>query len=183
MGKPRHPATHPLTLERWPEERHMTHRAMLLWAMQATSLRSYRATARAMGRSDGTIRGWCEKGSWKARLASHKDGDQVALDLYRREYMADFGPVEIPHVAANVIRPLGSLHTDDPVEVASQLTRDRVAKTMGTTTREVEQAVVPRVLMEQVLAVVVVLLDLLHRMVIQVVLVQLVVKVPMVLVD
>lgn len=135
------PDNQPYTLDRWNQERREWHRALLLWAMQAPSMRSFRAVARALGCSDGSVRGWAGTRDWKQRVAAHGEhADQHALDLYRSEYMADFGKLEIPHVAPNVVRPLGALDIDDPAAAAAELVRERTRKATGDTLAEVSQA-------------------------------------------
>ena len=140
---PTNPENEPEHLYRWKHERADWHRAMLLWAMQTPAERSVRATARAHGVTEGSIRKWKRVRRWEHRVAFHGDeADQVALDLYRDLYMADFGKLEIPHVAKGIIRELGSVHIkDDPVMATVQLARDRISKATGKTMREVEQAV------------------------------------------
>ena len=132
----------PETLDRWEGERADWHRALLLWAMQGVSLRSFRAVARAMGCSDGSIRTWAKNERWKHRVAAHGEADQYALDLYRQLYLADFGKLELPHVLENVVRPVGAIDLDDPAAAAAELTRERARKATGHTLAEVEQAVV-----------------------------------------
>jgi hypothetical protein len=110
----------PATLPRWPGERKDRHRGLLLWAMQHPSRgRSNRAVARAIGVSEGAVRGWRRDQCWDARAAGHEDADQVALDLYRAEYMVDFGVLELPHVAPNVALPLAGATLSDPVVKAA----------------------------------------------------------------
>jgi hypothetical protein len=131
----------PATLDRWPGERRDRHRALLLWAMQGPMDRSNRAVARALGVSDGSVRNWRRSSCWDARLEAHgDDGDQDALDRYRAEYMADFGRLEMPHVAGNVVRPLGAVDLRDPAAQASHQARQRVAQALPAAQAEAEQA-------------------------------------------
>jgi hypothetical protein len=132
----------PATLDRWQHEQSKRHRALLLYAMQGTEIRSFRAVARAMGCSEGGVRSWRDKGNWPERIAHHgNDADQYALDLYREHYLRTHGALEMPHVLENVVRPVGALNLDDPVQAAAQLTRQRAKAATGATLAEVEQAI------------------------------------------
>lgn len=129
------------TLERWEGERRDWHRAMLLWAMQHPEDRSNRAVARAMGVSEGSVRTWKVVRCWLARASTQgARSDQVALDMYRDEYMSDFGAHEMPHVAGNIVRAVGAVDLADPSAAAATLARDRVRNATGVTLSEVEQA-------------------------------------------
>lgn len=102
-------------IERRIGERRAHHRAMLLYGIQDPSRRSIRAVARAVGKSEGAIRGWRDRGEWIQRLASVGAGsDQAALDLYRATYMTDFGSTELPLVADRVAVPIGGTTLADP---------------------------------------------------------------------
>lgn len=146
------------TLDRWPGERTVVHRALLLWAMQTPKSRSNRAVSRAIGSahkgkgrrgqrkkgsgaSESAVRGWAKQNAWKARLAPYgEDADQYALDLYRSLYMADYGPIELPIVADRITRPLGSLELNSPAAQASHEARIRVSQALPMAKQEVEQA-------------------------------------------
>jgi hypothetical protein len=131
----------PATLDRWPGERRDLHRALLLYAMQAHGQRSMRAVARALGVSDGSVRNWRRSGCWDARLDGHgTEADGDALDLYRVAYMADFGQLEVPHVAQHVVQPLGSLDLRDPDAQAAHEAAQRAASAVSTAQAEVEQS-------------------------------------------
>jgi len=128
------------TLERWTGERRECHRAMLLWAMQNPADRSLRAVGRAMGRSDGGMRNWQRSQCWKHRVAAYnEDADQVALDVYRREYMKDFGSLELPHVAHAVVVPLGT-DLNSPAAKAAHASAIHVKSALDRATHAVEQA-------------------------------------------
>lgn len=138
---PSNPNDEPLTLDRWHAERRDHHRAMLLWAMQGPDLRSQRKVSRATGASESTIRNWRRARMWEQRCAHHgKHADQYALDLYRSEYMADFGKIEMPWVLPNIVRTVGGVDLDDPASVAAEQARERARKATGATVAEVEQA-------------------------------------------
>ena len=135
-------AGRPATLDRWPGERRDQHRAMLLWAMQSPMERSMRATARAMGASDGSVRNWRKAGAWDARVAGHPEhSDREALDRYRRDYLVDFGKLELPHVAQYVVEPLGPAAMDDPAAQAKHEARVHAARAVPLAQAEAEQAV------------------------------------------
>lgn len=131
----------PERLERWMGERRDRHRGLLLWAMQSPYERSMRAVARAMGKSEGTIRNWRAQGCWELRAKGHEESvDQDALDLYRAEYMADFGTIELPHVARYIVRTLGAIDLNDPAAQAAHDARVRTANAIPKAKKEVEQA-------------------------------------------
>jgi hypothetical protein len=79
--------------------------------------------ARALAGSNSTIRDWEKRFDWERRGDSAGvRADEQAVKLYRELYGKDFGPVELPEVAAFVGVPLG-------VRPASPLTdRQRVAE-------------------------------------------------------
>jgi hypothetical protein len=58
--------------------------AFLLWCMMAAPSRSKRLLARAMGKSDGTIRYWSNKHKWSRRMALVADAEWKALGAYRQ---------------------------------------------------------------------------------------------------
>lgn len=140
-ASPRLPDHSKTSLARDSAERRDHHRALLLWVMQTPSLRSQRAVARSMGKADGTIRLWRQGGHWKERAESAGEhADQVALDLYRTEYMAEFGEIEIPHVAKGVVRSIGDLNMKDPLAAATEMVRQNVRHAVNNTLAEVNQA-------------------------------------------
>lgn len=131
----------PATLDRWPGERRDHHRALLLWAMQSPVKRSMRASARAMGISDGAVRKWKARSCWQARAEGHgEDADQYALDQYRAHYLADYGKLELPHVARFIVRPLGATDMRDPVAQAAHDARRHTAHVIPAAHDEAEQA-------------------------------------------
>jgi len=110
----------PAQLQAWPGEKRNKHRGLLLWAMMHPARgRSNRAVSRALGVSEGAIRNWRRDGCWDVRAAAHEDSDSVALDIYRREYIEDYGALELPHVAPRVVQPIAGLHLGDPVVTAA----------------------------------------------------------------
>lgn len=93
------------TLHRRPREREQPHRALLLWAMQHPDRRSLRAVARALGRGASTVHNWQHTNDWTARAAV-PGSENAAVAEYRRLYLADYGPVELPKVAGRMVVPL-----------------------------------------------------------------------------
>lgn len=131
----------PLTMERWPGERHTHHRALLLYAMQAPSLRSGRAVGKAVGISEATARNWKKKSKWDARLSTydHEETDEIALSMYRRLYMMDYGEAELPQVAKNILRPLGAHTLKDEGAMAAHEATKRAQNAVGDSMHAVEQ--------------------------------------------
>ncbi len=130
-------------LERKVGERRTHHRALLLYAMQAENKRSVRAVARAIGISEGTARNWRKKSEWDSRISHHAElADAVALAVYRREYLADFGKIELKHIAKNVVQPIASGDLDsDEAKVQHEATV-AASKAVGKSMQAVEQATV-----------------------------------------
>lgn len=85
---------HPLS--RRADERPERHRAWLLWLAQDPDQRSWRLVSRAVGRDESTIRGWRSKHKWNARTKAAGEGAQaMALAMYRRDYLARHGRLEL----------------------------------------------------------------------------------------
>ena len=68
-------------LAKRPNEREICHRALLLYTMQAEEARSFRSTAKAIGRSDTGVKIWRKKHNWNQRIADTDNECQQALDL------------------------------------------------------------------------------------------------------
>lgn len=138
-GKP--PRKGDATLERWAGERELVHRALLLLAMQGPLDRSNRTTARAISRSEACIRNWRKGYEWDKRIAAYGDeADEVALQMYRRLYAADYGAAELIHVAKRVVRPLGGGGVLDEAAKAQRDAVANVSKTLSGAVHEVETA-------------------------------------------
>lgn len=105
--------SHPATLERLRGERTRLHRALLLYAMQHPEKRSIRAVARALAKSESTVRGWAASWSWDLRCEI-PSAEETAVALYRAHYVREFGPVELPEVERNVAIPLSASPSQDP---------------------------------------------------------------------
>lgn len=104
--KKRKPPHGPLTLERWPLERELAYRALLLYAMQHPIKRSLRAVARAIRRSQPTTQTMAFRQYWAERVDS-PTAEVDAVRLYRELYIVDWGQVELPEVEGNVAVPWG----------------------------------------------------------------------------
>ena len=132
-----------LTLERKIGERRTHHRALLLYGMQNSRKRSVRAVARALGISEGTARNWRKKSEWDARIAAQPEPhDLMCLQVYRREYMADFGQHELSHVARNITQPISSTDLQDSAARAQHEATVAAHNAVGDSMQAVEQATV-----------------------------------------
>lgn len=105
--------SHPATLERLSRERLVLHRGLLLYAMQHPEKRSLRAVARAVGRSESTIRGWAKTWSWDLRIEVSQC-EETAISIYRRDYLPEHGATELPEVEENVALPLSASPAQEP---------------------------------------------------------------------
>jgi hypothetical protein len=135
LRKPKAEPRGPLTLDRWPGEQVIHHRALLLWAMQHPSKRNQRAVARAISKSEGSIRQWCSQQRWHDR-ASAPRADADAVLLYRQLYLADHGATELPEVAPNVVVSVAAAkaesiplsEVDEDVRAADRLVREEILR-------------------------------------------------------
>ncbi len=100
-------------LDRRKKEKHLQHRALLLWAMQHPDKRSLRAVARAIARPESTLRGWMRTKNWAGR-GSDPDSEDMAIVIYRRLYLKEWGKIEIPEVQQFVVVPLSTTIKGDP---------------------------------------------------------------------
>ena len=89
------------------------HRGLLLFAMQHPERRSVRAVARALSVSESTIRGWVKQKDWDLRCDG-PEAEEHAVALYRRLYLQDHGPVELPEVADRVSVPMSANPRQQP---------------------------------------------------------------------
>lgn len=95
-------------------EQTLHHRALLLVAMQHPDHRSLRCAARALSKGEATLRGWSKTGEWTERMKA-PETEIVAVSMYRRLYLAQFGATEVPEVARNVVVPMSAtLGKQDP---------------------------------------------------------------------
>lgn len=130
---PKAEARGPLTLERWRHEHELHHRALLLWAMQHPSKRNQRAVARAVAKSEGSVRKWSSTNRWNDR-AEGPMADADAVRLYRQLYLAEHGPTELPEVQPFVVVPLGAPKAEEiplgeaeaDVAAADRLVREQI---------------------------------------------------------
>ena len=105
--------SHPATLDRLSRERLLGHRGLLLYAMQHPEKRSLRAVARAVGRSESTVRGWSKSWSWDLRCEVSQC-EETAIAIYRRDYLPEHGATELPEVEENVVLPLSASPAQEP---------------------------------------------------------------------
>ncbi len=132
----------PATLDRWPGVRLLVHRALLLHAMQSPDMRSGRATSKAIGRVESTIREWRRKYAWDARIAASPDHDRVALDMYRHTYMKEYGAIELPFVAERMRQAFGGeVHGGTEAARALQESAEARRNALPKALRVVESAV------------------------------------------
>ncbi len=75
------------------------HRGFLLWAMQSPDRRSLRATARAIGVSDSTIRAWKVKHVWDSRVMDDATGEVRAAQAYAATYHRTMGGRDVALLA------------------------------------------------------------------------------------
>jgi hypothetical protein len=141
MGKFRGPNT----LERWPTEKILVHRAMLLYGMQhpdavqSALTRSFRAVGRAINTPDATVRDWSKGHRWDERIKSVPDEESACVALYRSLYMDEHGATELPAIASRVIVPLLARSGVSQDSAADEvITR---ARQMSTATVRAEQAI------------------------------------------
>lgn len=87
-----------------PGESADNHRAFLLWAMQEPSRRSMRATSRALGVGDRTIRRWCADYGWEER-ARVEASDRLAWAEYLGRYAETYGVRGLAMVQDNMDFP------------------------------------------------------------------------------
>ena len=104
-----------MSLERRKNEKHIQHRAILLYAMQHPDKRSLRRVSRAVGRPESTLRGWIKSRDWHDR-SSAPNAEDAAVKIYRRLYLKKFGHIELPEVRVNVAVPLSTITKGDPAE-------------------------------------------------------------------
>mgnify|MGYP003641895887 CR=1 FL=1 len=103
----------PATLERLKNERFLAHRGLLLYVMQTPEKRSLRAVARAVGRSESTVRGWSKNWAWDFR-SEVSQAEETAISIYRAHYLRAHGTTELPEVEENITLPLSASPAQEP---------------------------------------------------------------------
>ncbi len=103
-------------IDKRPGEKVHSHRAFLLWLMQAPSKRSIRATARAVGKSDTALNGWKLTFGWVDREKAIGVGaDSLAARAYAARYHSVKGMVEVSRIihlmAVEYVGPQGNVPT------------------------------------------------------------------------
>ena len=100
-------------LDRRVREHIRHHRALLLFAMQHPEMRSNRLVARAVSKSEASIRKWRKDNDWDHR-ADALDAEDRAVELYNALYLAEHGVVELPVVISNVVVPMSANPNNQP---------------------------------------------------------------------
>lgn len=112
------------SLRRRKGESNREHRALLLFAMQMRSERSLRATSRAVGRSESTVRGWRERHRWRERMEAlgRKPvlAERRAAQAYRALYYPALRLREIVEIEDRLRTPF------EPEAVVEETIRDEV---------------------------------------------------------
>ena len=86
-------------------ESELAHRALLLYCMQTPSKRNMRGTARAVERSNSTVRGYAKTWDWSERIVG-PSRDAEAQQLYRQLYFDRVGMKEIAMIEKNIVAPI-----------------------------------------------------------------------------
>lgn len=97
------------------DERH--HRAFLLYAMQSEENRSLRATARALGASDNSVRKWRKKHDWHDRMTD-PEHCRHACDLYASTYHAKLGGRDVAIIQERLGAPYVAPGEEEKSEIA-----------------------------------------------------------------
>lgn len=102
-----------LSLDRMDGENRTAHRALILYAIQDADIRSFRAAASGVERSESTVRSWRDRWRWQERLEAAGAAVQTrALQVYRESYAYHYrGRDVIPAIQARMSVPILS---DDP---------------------------------------------------------------------
>jgi hypothetical protein len=98
-----------LDMERLVEEPAALHRAFLLFAMQDPDLRSLRAAAKGVEKSEGALRNWRTRWRWDERMQAEANGAAAqarALQLYRDHYAYHHRGRDVASVAHRMSAPL-----------------------------------------------------------------------------
>lgn len=103
-------------LERLTGESVIKHRAMILYALGGEA-RNLRATSRALGINEATIRYWKKQFEWHRRIDETADPDVAAYLVYQREYLPFFGADPVIRLAKNIVTPMGLLSQLDEHEL------------------------------------------------------------------
>ena len=118
-------------LQKQKGEKPEHHRAILLYVMQdpGGKGRSLRAVARALSRSDGSIRAWRNRFKWEERIAALQgDAAHDAAHLYRTLYFGKHGVTEIAAVEHNLPRPFPTASDAIPEAVAEPAQQEQMRR-------------------------------------------------------
>lgn len=102
-------------------ESELAHRSLLLYCMQTPKKRNMRATARAVDRSNSTVRGYAKTWDWGERMKG-ATRDAEAQQLYRQLYFDKVGMAEIAMVEKNIVAPI-SVMGNSPRPIADTIQR------------------------------------------------------------
>ncbi|MGI9554860.1 MAG: hypothetical protein ACR2M6_02695 [Vampirovibrionia bacterium] len=97
-------------LGRRQKESEIAHRSFLLWAMQLPEKRNVRLTARAIDRSEATLRSFKKRWEWVDR-AKNMTADTAAQALYRKMYVSKFGTTSLEVIEHNIATPISKVGT------------------------------------------------------------------------
>lgn len=103
-------------LQRLTGESVIKHRALILYALGGEA-RNIRATSRAIGINEATVRYWKKVYEWQRRLDETADSDVAAYLLYQQEYLPFFGADPVVRLVKNLVKPMGLLAQLDEEEL------------------------------------------------------------------
>ena len=123
------------SLERRRKENERQHRGLLLYAMQHPDYRSVRAVARAVDRSDASVRAWVKTKDWLSRV-DFAMAEYAGVALYRQLYFAEHSEHDLAEVADKVVVSMSLAPNEQPPEptvvsdlrAADQIARDEIAR-------------------------------------------------------
>ncbi len=102
-------------------ESEVAHRSFLLYAMQSEKRRNMRATARAVERSNTTVRNYSKSWDWAKRM-DIPHIEVKAQELYKSLYFAMYGMREIAMIEKYILSPV-TVVGSTPRSVADTVTR------------------------------------------------------------
>lgn len=123
------------SLERRRKENERQHRGLLLYAMQHPDYRSVRAVARAVDRSDASVRAWVKTKDWLSRV-DFAMAEYAGVALYRQLYFVEHSEHDLAEVADKVVVSMSLAPNEQPPEptvvsdlrAADQIARDEIAR-------------------------------------------------------
>lgn len=123
------------SLERRRKENDRQHRGLLLYAMMHPEYRSLRAVARAVDRSEASVRAWVKTKEWLSRV-DFAMAEYAGVALYRQLYMVEHGEHDLPEVNERVVVSMSMAPDEKPPEpgvvsdlrAADQIARDEIVR-------------------------------------------------------